>query len=588
MSAIATTFGAAAPENQPVYVGSIKPNVGHSEGCAGLAGVFKAMLSLERGIVLPTAEVHTLNPKLRLHGWNIALPNGPIAWPANKPRRISVNSFGFGGANAHVILDGAEQYLQEQGLQGKTSKASFAEAIATNDTNGTATPKKQMLFVLSSREEAGVARMTKGLGAHLASKHNTNNLQYLSNVAYTLAFKRTELDHRMFAVADSIEDLAQKLVSPAASMQRAVRRSAKHNRVAFVFTGQGAQWAGMGKQLYGQFDVFTDSIARSSRCLEALGCEFNLEEELQRIEKSQIDQIDTAEYSQPICTAVQVALVDLLRQWGVVPGAVVGHSSGEIAAAYAARLITHEDAIKITYLRGVYSGIVSKGSRLGAMLAAGITEEEANEYLTSVALESVVVACVNSPNSVTLSGDAGVITQREFTISAHGKFARKLRVITAYHSPYMRSVADRCLRAMQNAGVSHITQFVEGREAIPIFSSVTGQLLDPAELDPTYWIRNMCGTVRFSPAVANLLTGNTNSSLKCRTASRKAVVKWDALIELGPHSALKAPLVQIMEGVDSKLPSQLVYTSLLLRKEDGGNSYACRGNAMDCWRPDLS
>jgi acyl transferase domain-containing protein/NADPH:quinone reductase-like Zn-dependent oxidoreductase len=527
--------------------------------------VFKAMLSLERGIILPTAEVQTLNPKLKLDDWNIALPQGPLEWPTNKLRRISVNSFGFGGANAHVILDGAAQYLEERGLEGKNFNASFCKVVATNGANGNPPSEKQKLFVLSSHDEAGVARTAKSLSAYLDSRHDEHHAQYLSNLAYTLAFRRSELDYRSFAVAGSIQDLAQKLASPSTSLQRAVRRSAKHNRIAFVFTGQGAQWAGMGRQLYGEFDVFTESITRSSRCLESLGCEFNLEEELQRTEMS---KIETAEYSQPICTAVQVALVDLLRQWRVFPGAVVGHSSGEIAAAYAARLITHEDAIKVAYIRGVYSGIVSKGSRLGAMLAAGISEEEANEYLSAVAPESVVVACVNSPKSVTLSGDADVITQLEASISADGKFARKLRVMTAYHSPHMRAVAKGCLQAMQDAGVSHITELVEGQEAIPMFSSVTGELLDPAELDPTYWIRNMCGTVRFSPAVANLLTGNVSSSLKRRTTGRKAVVKWDSLVEVGPHSALKAPLVQVMEGVDSKLPSQLMYTSLLLRKED--------------------
>jgi acyl transferase domain-containing protein len=547
-------------------VGSIKPNVGHTEGCAGLAGVFKAVLSLERGIILPTAEVQTLNPKLKLYDWNISLPQGPLEWPVNRLRRISVNSFGFGGANAHVILDGAAQYLKERGLEGKSSNATFGEFVATNGgANGEPALRKQKLFVLSSHDEAGITRMAKSLSAYLGSKQENNNAQYLSNIAYTLAFRRSELDHRSFAVADSIQDLAQKLASPSTSLPRAVRRSAKHDRIAFVFTGQGAQWAGMGRQLYGEFGVFTESIARSSCCLETLGCKFNLGKELQRTEMS---KIETAEYSQPICTAVQVALVDLLRQWGVFPKAVVGHSSGEIAAAYAARLITHEDAIKVAYIRGVYSGIVSKGSRLGAMLAAGISEAEANEYLSVVAPGSVVVACVNSPKSVTLSGDADCITQLEESISADGKFARKLRVMTAYHSPHMRAVADGCLQAMQDAGVGRITEVAEGQEAIPMFSSVTGELIDPAELDPTYWIRNMCGTVRFSPAVANLLTNNASSSPKHRTTSRKALVKFDALIEVGPHSALKAPLVQIMERVDSKLRSQLVYTSLLVRNED--------------------
>ncbi|XWW98486.1 hypothetical protein V2A60_006486 [Cordyceps javanica] len=582
LSAIAATFGAAALRDRPVYVGSIKPNVGHTEGCAGLAGVFKAVLSLERGVILPTAEVRTLNPKLRLDEWNVALPRGPLPWPADAPRRISVNSFGFGGANAHVILDGASQYLAERGLPRRHASDVSLSDVRALSHNGVAggggheteprqkkKEKKLLLFPLSSRDEAGVARTAKILGAYLETRKDEHDPGYLPSVAHTLSFRRSELEHRSFVVADSVGDLAHKLAMPSSSMPRAARRSARHNRVAFVFTGQGAQWAGMGRQLHGQFDAFTRSIARSGACLAALGCSFSLEEELRRTELS---RIETAELSQPVCTAVQLALVDLLRDWQVLPGAVVGHSSGEIAAAYAARLITHEDAVKVAYLRGVYSGVVSSSFRAGAMLAAGISESEAEEYLAAVPPGSAVVACVNSPKSVTLSGDADVVTRLEATISADGKFARKLRVMTAYHSPHMASVAESCLKAMQDAGVGRITMIgTEGDDAtssIPMFSSVTGEVIDPAELDPTYWIRNMCGTVRFSPAVTNLLAGNLSPSLKRRTAGRKPVVKWDALIEIGPHSALKAPLVQIMEGIDGKLPKQLPYTSLLVRKED--------------------
>ncbi|EGX95949.1 Beta-ketoacyl synthase [Cordyceps militaris CM01] len=565
LSAIAATFGAAAPPDQPVYVGSIKPTVGHTEGCAGLVGVFKAMLSLERGVLLPTAEVRTVNPRLRLADWNIALPPATMPWPAGAPRRVSVNSFGFGGANAHVILDGASAYLRERGLPGHASDESLAESMGLHGSSKPQVKPQQTLYPLSARDEAGVARTAKALGAYLETQKDRYGAHDLASLAHTLSFRRSELECRSFVVTESVSDLAHKLAAPSTSMPRAARRSAKHNRLAFIFTGQGAQWAGMGRQLYGQFDAFTQSIVRSSRCLAALGCPFGLEAELQRTEHS---LIETAEVSQPMCTAVQLALVDLLRDWGVVPGAVVGHSSGEIAAAYAARRLTHEDSVTVAYLRGVYSGMVSKGGRVGAMLAAGISEAEAETYLKDVPAGSVVVACVNSPKSVTLSGDADVVTQLEATIAADGKFARKLRVMTAYHSPHMQSVADSCLQAMRDAGVGQIAQTGAEDVSIPIFSSVTGEVIDPVELDPTYWIRNMCGTVRFFPAVTNLLAGNLAQSLKRRTAGRKPAVKWDAMVEIGPHSALKAPLVQIMEELDSKLPTQLPYTSLLVRKED--------------------
>lgn len=203
--------------------------------------------------------------------------------------------------------------------------------------------------------------------------------------------------------------------------------------------------------------------------------------------------------------------------------------------------------------------MVSQGPKAGAMLAAGISEEEAEAYLATIPSETVVTACVNSPKSVTLSGDAEFVDILEQNISKDGKFARKLRVVTAYHSPHMRMVAEDCLRAMVEAGVGGANQ----ESKIPMFSSVTGQLIDPIEVGKSYWIRNMCGTVRFSQAVSNLLVGSS-----ARRAGRKATVKWDALLEVGPHAALKAPLVQIMENIDTKLPSELLYTSLLVRRED--------------------
>lgn len=227
-----------------------------------------------------------------------------------------------------------------------------------------------------------------------------------------------------------------------------------------------------------------------------------------------------------------------------------------LAAAYSAGIITHEDAIKIAYLRGVYSGQVSKRARTGAMMAAGISEDEAREYLGKVPPESVVAACINSPGSVTLSGDADYIEELEKLISQDGKFARKLRVKTAYHSPHMKTVAESCLKAMEAAAVGEpVTTQTQ------MYSSVTGDLISHHEIDKTYWIRNMCQPVRFSQAAQKLLTYGSG---------RKSVqsIKWNSVVEVGPHSALKAPLTQIMDSIKDKLSTQLPYTSMLVRGVD--------------------
>ncbi|KAI1171815.1 lovastatin nonaketide synthase [Nemania sp. FL0916] len=600
LSAISSTFGASTSPEDPIYVGSIKPNVGHTEGCAGLAGVFKAVLCLESGVILPTANIATVNPKLRFADWNLALPKGVIPWPTRGLRRISVNSFGFGGANAHVILDDARSYLEDHRITGKhstreTSQDLIAETrnytnglthingngngVHTNgngvNTNGNHVvhingngivpangidakdiPSPKRLFVFSSSDEKGIQRIAKSYEAFYGLKRDsfTHNeaLEYIPQLAYTLATRRSKFDHRSFAIADSIDELIQQFSGGTPRFKRPSREYG----IALVYTGQGAQWAGMGKELLSH-PIFAASIARSQSCLATLDCPFNVSEELKDTKSK---RMDSAEYSQPICTAMQVGLTDLLAHWGVRPKAVVGHSSGEIAAAYSAGIITHEDAIKVAYLRGVYSGQVAKRACTGAMMAAGISEDEAREYLQKVPPESVVAACINSPGSVTLSGDANYVDELENLISSDGKFARKLRVKTAYHSPHMRTVADSCLKAMEEAAVGEpmTTQ-------VQMFSSVTGDLISHHEIGKAYWIRNMCQPVLFSHAARKLLTYGSG---------RKSVqnVKWNSMVEVGPHSALKAPLTQIMNSVKDKLSAELPYTSMLVRGSDAEGS----------------
>lgn len=193
------------------------------------------------------------------------------------------------------------------------------------------------------------------------------------------------------------------------------------------------------------------------------------------------------------------------------------------------------------------------------MLAAGISAEEANQFLEALPKQSVAVAaCINSPKSVTLSGDADAVSLLEERISSEQKFARKLRVSTAYHSPHMRDVADECLAAMDGSGFSQ-----PRKTEVLMFSSVTGDLVDHCEVNTSYWVRNMCQPVLFSGAMQNLLTYSPN-----RRNSRRVPYKWNSVVEIGPHSALKAPVVQIMEGLDKKLSTELPYLSVLVRKED--------------------
>ncbi|KIX09429.1 uncharacterized protein Z518_00509 [Rhinocladiella mackenziei CBS 650.93] len=570
LSAIGQTFGRAREASkEPLYVGSIKTNIGHTEGCSGLAGVIKSVLCLEKGLIPPNAGFEKINPKLRLDDWKLALPMSTMPWPSPGLRRISVNSFGYGGANAHVILDDAYHYMKSRGIMGNHSTAVEDETGSDSGVSvgGASTPPShpdvssrsgdKKLFVFSAQDQAGLPRMAAKYRDSLVDKADKETKEslgdqaaYLDDLAYTLASRRTKFDYRSFAVADSTSTLAASLTKGLPKLKRA----SKDDNIMFVCTGQGAQWPQMGRQLLSN-PVFRAATAESQKYLESFGCEWDVFEELEK--EGSESRIDSPEFSQPICSVLQISLIELLRHWGVVPKATVGHSSGEIAAAYAAGYLSHEDAIKIAYWRGVYSADVGNrlGDRKGIMMAAGVSEEEAQEYLKQVPEGSAVVACINSPSSVTLSGDDSSVSELERLLQAQGKFARKLRVKTAYHSPHMQVIADDYLKAMGD-----LTP-LKGNGAV-MYSSVSGKLAAPTELDASYWVRNMVSAVRFNDAVTGLLL---HSQSKGR---RKTPVKWSAAIEVGPHEALKGPVNQIMAAVDNKLSSTITYAAPVLRGKD--------------------
>ncbi|KAK1977274.1 beta-ketoacyl synthase [Colletotrichum cereale] len=608
LRAIASTLGAAraAEGLGPLYVGSIKPSVGHTEGCSGLAGVFKAVVCLEKGMLVPTYGVGRVNPQLTLDEWNLKLPPSPMKWPGAGQRRISINSFGFGGANAHAILDDAHHYLSARGLIGKhntklhdvSSETSSESGIGMGpetpmgelvDGSRAAAAAAQQLFVFSTKDQAGIQRLSSLYSDTLpdagADKEEDDNTRYLGNLAYTLAVRRSHHDFRSFAVASSLAELKTRLAKGLPKMKRSSRQD--NNHLIFVFTGQGAQWPAMGKQLLGN-PVFRESVEKSKTYLEALGCGWDAVRELSK-EEDEGSNIALPEFSQTLCTVLQVALVDLLRHWAVVPKATVGHSSGEIgkhmstahsyfssfktnrlitnqrtAAAYAASYITHADAVKIAYVRGLSSGRVTRN---GAMMAVGLSRDEAQGYLAQTPPQSVVVACVNGPSSVTLSGDADAIDALEMAISADGKFARKLKVKTAYHSPHMLDVSKGYLER-----IGRVSTLAGNGEETVMFSSLTGKRVDPNELDAHYWVNNMCAPVEFSAALSSLLSLTTTAAFGGRGRGKAVPVRWGGLIELGPHSALQGPVQQNIAASTSKTAKEAPYMAMVLRGKDANET----------------
>ncbi|KAL2140167.1 hypothetical protein VTI28DRAFT_4183 [Corynascus sepedonium] len=545
LEALASTFGTARATAGlgPLYIGSIKPT----------------------GMLVPTYGVGTINPKLRLEEWNLALPSEVTRWPTPGQRRISVNSFGFGGANAHAILDDAYHFLAERGLVGNHNTIAHENDSGSDSglssSHGTplsdATSNAPRLFVFSSKDQAGIKR----LGDVYAKAFDDMDIdkpdaRYLGSMAYTLASRRSHLDFRSFAVASTLAELKEKLTKGLPKIKRSARQD---NNLIWVFTGQGAQWPAMGRELLDN-PVFNDSVRTSQGYLTELGCAWDAVEELTKTTDS---NIQLSEYSQTLCTILQVALIDLLRSWGFKPKATIGHSSGEIGAAYAASYITHADAVKIAYIRGLSSSTVT---RKGAMLAAGLSREEANEYLAKVPHESAVIACINSPSSVTLSGDVDAVDTLEKMISADGKFARKLKVKTAYHSPHMRAVAQHYLERIGHIHTASNSVTAQSSAAKTVmYSSLTGTIVSPEELNAHYWVANLTSPVEFSAALTALLSHTLPSS---NGRGRPVPVRWGGILEVGPHSALQGPVNQVVTASSSKTAKEAAYTSVLLRGKD--------------------
>ncbi|OBT78885.1 Type I Iterative Polyketide synthase (PKS) [Pseudogymnoascus sp. 05NY08] len=586
-SAIGATLGKfrRPGEEGKLFVGSVKTNIGHLEGASGLAGLIKAVLSLERGVVLPNLWFENGNPAIDFEGWRIKVPTEPTAWPTEGLRRASINSFGFGGTNCHAIIDDAFHYLQSRRLKGNhtTSPRSLLgegmqrplllggggkiEEIVEGDamlaSSASALNARPRIFKVSANEEKLAVTLAKSFAEHLATiPTDTTDTAYLDNLAYTLHTRRTTLPWTVAVVASSIAELATKLEAPGL---KPTRRAAETPKLGFVFTGQGAQWAGMGRELL-SYPVFKDVVTKADGILASLGAPWSLLTELSKPESE--SRINEAAISQPLCTALQIALADLLSSWSVHPARVVGHSSGEIAAAYAIGALSLKGALQVAYFRGVHSSRVSSLGLRGAMMAVGLDETAARGYAEGVdaALGRVVVACINSPRSVTVSGDESAIEALKNRLDADGVFARRLVVDTAYHSHHMHSIAAAYRADLEDLAVTPPGQ----RWPIEMISSVTSRSASDEALDADYWVRNMVSPVQFSSALAHLCTPEPKGKKKGQRRARGGAV--NILVELGPHAALGGPVKQILTASTSLSKAGITYLPALLRNKDGAET----------------
>jgi Polyketide synthase modules and related proteins len=509
--AVAKVFG-----NSGTYIGSVKPNLGHSEGASGLTSVIKAVLALENRTIPPNIKLGMPNKNIPFESAKLTVPVEPTPWPTLSKERISVNSFGIGGNNAHVILDSAASHR---------ASAQFEEAS-----------DNPQLLVYSATSPESLQRSIEKYTTYLGRYP-----ERIEDLAFTLANRRQHHSHRAFVVSSR-----EKPGAPSPLM-----KPINSSNVVMVFTGQGAQWPQMGRALLRSNQVFKSTIQELDKHLKALreeGPSWTIEAELRKPAKT--SKLATAELSQPLCTALQIALVDSLAAIGIIPSAVVGHSSGEIAGAYASGALTAQEAIIVAFHRGV---VAKKQSRAGAMAAIGLGWADVKPFL----IPTVDVACENSPRSVTLSGDADKV---EEVVAAIQKarpdvLARLLKVEKAYHSYHMAEVGDEYYRL--------VGPKMFGRSASKLFfSSVTGELLEENEkLDAKYWQRNLESPVLFSSAVSRI--------------ADHPVGKNAVFLEIGPHSALAGPVRQILTEKSVQAP----YIATILRGGGTAQSHSCQPSA---------
>ena len=505
--AVARVFG-----DKGVYIGSVKPNMGHTEAGSGLVSLLKMVMALEHRIIPPNIKFTSPNPNIPFEAAKLTVPVESTTWPEDRLERVSLNSFGIGGSNAHLILESAASY--------NVSSATTQEGA----------PEEPQLLLFTANSAKSLTRMIDNYKGWVE-----RNQGKIRDLAYTLARRREHLPHRAFAV---IKDGVMENASPPANL-----KSVKKPDVIMVFTGQGAQWPQMGRELLQSNVVFQSRIRSLDHHLQTIAGEkpsYSIEEELKKPPTK--SRLSSAELSQPLCTAIQIALVDTLKSLAIMPSAVVGHSSGEIAAAYACGALTAEEAITVSHHRGA---VTSRQKRAGTMAAIGMSWAETEKYL----IPNVTISCDNSPRSVTISGDIGAVEAvvADMKAAHPDVLARRLRVDKAYHSYHMTEIGD--------AYRTLIDQEVIGREpsAALFFSSVTGNLLGgDRTISSQYWQDNLESPVRFREAIMAILNHEVGKSA--------------VFLEVGPHSALAGPLRQIF--THSPNPSPAPYVSVMTRNRN--------------------
>ncbi|MBW4567204.1 MAG: SDR family NAD(P)-dependent oxidoreductase [Tolypothrix carrinoi HA7290-LM1] len=468
-------------------VGSVKTNIGHLETASGIAGLIKVALALKHCQIPPNLHFQTPNPKIPFEELGLRVPTTLEPWEnENGPRIAGVNSFGFGGTNAHVLLSG----------------------LATDAVTNIADSERGSLSVLlplSAKSPEALIAVAKATHEFLTALEEGADVS-LTDICYTASNRRGHHDYRLALVAYTKEELVENLEAFLAGENRPAMSSGSlapgfEPKLAFVFSGMGPQWWAMGRQLLESEPVFREVIEHCDELLRQYA-DWSLLSELRASEET--SRINSTQIAQCSIFAVQIALAALWCDWGITPQAIVGHSVGEVAAAYVAGVLSLEDAVRVIFHR---SRVQASAAGKGKMLAVGLSQEEAQRVLAGLKYESCVsIAAVNSPSAVTLAGDSAALSEIVTSLEQKQIFCRFLQVEVPYHSPFMEPLKAELAQSLQKIKPKKAT--------IPLFSTVTSKQVDGSELDGTYWGLNMREPVLFAAAIASLIQARYNTFLE--------------------------------------------------------------------------
>ncbi|HEX6341990.1 SDR family NAD(P)-dependent oxidoreductase [Umezawaea sp.] len=515
--ALGRALGSGRDGHEPCVVGAVKSNIGHLEPAAGIAGMIKACLVVSRGEIPANIHADQPNPAIPFEDLGLRLATARQPWPGDGPRLAGVNSFGFGGSNAHVILEGSPDGAREEHPDGAAEP----------------TAHEPVLFSLSAKTEDALRAYADGYADFLDEPRNA---AALPAVASTQALARSHYDHRLAVVCSSADELRATLREVAeGSSPDAVRRGVKASTApstVFVFSGQGPQWWGMARELLAESEVFRRTVERVDAELGGYA-DWSVVEELRRDEAT--SRIGETFIAQPAVFAVQLGLANLWRSWGITPSAVIGHSIGEVAAARVSGALSFEDAVRVIFHR---SRVQQKASGRGKMLAVGLRHGDV-EGRIAAHRGRVEVAALNGPESVVLAGDPDALEEIERDLRQDGVFCRVLQVSVAFHSHHMDPLRDELLSSL--AGIT------SGPSSIPMYSTVMADVVPTGALDAGYWWRNVREPVLFAPTVDRLVEAG-----------------HPAFVELGPHPIHATAIAELL---DRRGAEGLVVASL--RREHG-------------------